>query len=176
MRWQQLDGETRSLDAELGEREVSLEIARSREEQGERREAAVAKREATRIARKEAGETDSAALAVDGEAKPKKKRSSKVCGIEDTGNLLTKVQKREPRRRLPEEGEEAAEGAEGVEANGAVSEDPEKRKRKPRARKPREPAESRIDGGDGEEVERKPRERRERKPRLESTGEQSEVG
>lgn len=140
-------------DSELGKRKVSLQIARSREEQAERREAAVEKREATRAARaanqEAAGQTEGEV--VNGEAEPKKKRSPKT---------------REPRRRLPEEGEET------VEATGEVSEDAEKPKRPPRTRKPRE---ARIDGADGEqERERKPRERKERKPRLELTGEESE--
>lgn len=79
------------------------------------------------------------------------------------------LQKREPRRRLPEEGDEAAEGA---EADGAVSGDPDKPKRQSRTRQPRE---ARIDTADGEEVDGKPRERKTRQPRLELTGEQSQV-
>ncbi len=127
------------------------------------------RREATRVARletKEAGAGESQGEAVDAEGKPKKKRSGKVrlpC-LHNSG--LTAFQKREPRRRLPEEGDEAD------DANGEVSEGVEKAKRPPRTRKPRE---ARIDGPEGEEGERKPRETRDRKPRLELTGEQSKV-
>ena len=68
-----------------------------------------------------------------------------------------------------------------ADGGGGVSEDAERAPRKPRARKPRE---ARIDGGDGEEVDgksmetrvpREPKRKTEPKPRLELTGEQSQV-
>ena len=68
---------------ELGERKLALEVARSREEQAERRQANVEKRDAARAARSakakeatEAGEVGGEAEG-DGEGK-KKKRSPKV--------------------------------------------------------------------------------------------------
>jgi hypothetical protein len=87
--------------------------------------------------------------------------------------VLTRVWQK-PRRRLPEEGEEATGAEVEGEASDAVAPKP-----KGRARKPKE---ARIDAAEGEgeggvaaTTEKKKRERKPRAPRLELTGEQSQV-
>lgn len=65
---------------EIGERKISLEIARSKEENAERKAAIVAERKETKAAAK----TDNEATATEGEKsgdkaeKPKKKKATKV--------------------------------------------------------------------------------------------------
>ncbi|GFZ45870.1 hypothetical protein JCM24511_03602 [Saitozyma sp. JCM 24511] len=152
-------------DQEFDGRKILLELARSKEEVAERRNAADEKRKEAKAAKAaekaaRAAEKGEAAPAqaepAATESKPKKKRSA-----------------RKPRRRLPEEGEEATGAEVEGEASDAVAPKP-----KGRARKPKE---ARIDAAEGEgeggvaaTTEKKKRERKPRAPRLELTGEQSQ--
>ncbi|ORY30004.1 hypothetical protein BCR39DRAFT_558827 [Naematelia encephala] len=135
---------------ELGDRKLSLEVARSKEEQAARREAIIEKRNAAKAEKAEQKAAASGAeqkaegdeKTAEGEAKPKKKKA------------------RKPRRRVPEEGEDSSTAVEGGSSEVKSS----------KSSRSRVPREARIDE-DSEPKERKPRER---KPKLQLTNEQSE--
>jgi len=131
-------------DTDIGDRKITLAIARSRAEQAERREAHLAQRQAGKEEREakagSKGEGETSGV-TNGEGESKKKRSSK----------------RVPRRRQPGEDVEEVAEVNGEALDGAAV--------KKSGRKPRKPREERID----EEGEP----RRERKSRMQLTDEQS---
>ncbi|WOO81324.1 Single-stranded TG1-3 DNA-binding protein [Vanrija pseudolonga] len=137
-------------ETEIGERKISLEIARSKEENAERKAAIVAERKETKAAAK----TDNEATATEGEKsgdkadKPKKKKATKTA-----------------RRRGPEDGDDAPVDGEA---------DAAKPKKATRA-----PKKAEGESSEKEKAEKKPKEAKEpkepkqRKPRLELTGDVS---
>ncbi|KAL1411017.1 hypothetical protein Q8F55_001962 [Vanrija albida] len=139
-------------ETEIGERKISLEIARSKEENAERKAAIIAERKETKAATK----TDTEATATEGEKagdkadKPKKKKAAKTA-----------------RRRGPDDGEDAAADVDAeakpkktkAPAKKTDGETSEKEKSDKADKKPKEAKE--------------PKEPKQRKPRLELTGEVS---
>ncbi|RSH81792.1 uncharacterized protein EHS24_007984 [Apiotrichum porosum] len=143
-------------ETEIGERKIQLEVARSKEENAERKSVILEKRREAKATKepKEAQAADAAAetsedKSADKADKPKKK-SAKKAG----------------RRRGPEDGDDAAE----AEATGEAAPAATKTRK---ARAPKQPKE----GANGDEAaEKKAKaEPAERKPRLQLTGETSKT-
>jgi RNA recognition motif-containing protein len=148
-----------SHPTEIGGRQVHLQLARSKEENAERRTALLEQRKEAKAAKvakaKEAKEEKEAAdtTAVDSEKsadkadKPKKKK---------------KAAPKQSRRRRPEDGDETA--VDEAEAEAA-----------PKAAKPKKAKEPKPKAENGDAAEKEPKEPKERKPRLALTGEVSKV-
>jgi RNA recognition motif-containing protein len=144
-------------ETEIGGRQVHLQLARSKEENAERRTALLEQRKEAKAAKvakaKEAKEEKEAAdtTAVDSEKsadkadKPKKKK---------------KAAPKQSRRRRPEDGDETA--VDEAEAEAA-----------PKAAKPKKAKEPKPKAENGDAAEKEPKEPKERKPRLALTGEVS---
>lgn len=175
---------------EIDGRLVKLQLARSPEEQNERRAALDEKRKADKEAKaaqkaEEKKEKEAAGQGEVAAAKPKKKRTAKVSRLVLwIGSALTA--QKAPRRRVPGQDDEEAEGeatenpdTSDVTAVGVPAEKSAKPKRK--NNKSRKAREARIDGAtEGEEAaapaEAKPkREKKPRQPRQQPTGQPSAV-
>lgn len=151
-------------DKSFGERTVTLQLARSKEETAERRKASDERRAAAKATR-----------ALEKKQKTIAERQQVIVEGGDIGEDAPKAKSKKSagRRRTAAEGEdEVAEGADGEAAS--------KPKRKPRNRKPKS-QEARIDGdaegaapAEGEEKPKKEKKaRKPRQPKLELTGEAS---